>query len=218
MQSCHSAIGRDVVKKTGSSFTKNETAREALLGAGFGSGREVFGFNQGTFSLIDLIDAAVDYTGPADCVIATWTAAKVEMDHVLSWLDRRRLRSAKWMVDRSFLNRQPALCASLRQAFGDEGIRVSRCHAKFVLLSNDDWAVTLLTSMNLNKNARIENYMLSTDPDLNREYSALVDRVFANQDDAAGFEDYAAVSKVMDAVADGGARKQKRKTIVAKPW
>lgn len=87
-----------------------------------------------------------------------------------------------------------------------------------MLLSNETWTVTLLTSMNLNKNARIENYFLSDDPVLHREYLALTERVFDGQDDAAGFEDHAAVTAVMDAVSDGGRRKQKRKTIVARPW
>lgn len=218
MQISRSAIGRDVVRRSGSSLTRNETAKEALRGAGFGRGREVFGFNQGTFSLIDLIDSVIDYTGRADCVVATWTAAKAEMDHVNRWIERDRLSSARWMVDRSFLNRQPALCADLRRVFGDENIRVSRCHAKFVLLGNAEWSVTLLTSMNLNKNARIENYMVSDCPVLFREYHALIARVFEGQDDAAGFEDYSAVSKVMDAVSHGGTRKQEKKVVVARPW
>lgn len=218
MQLSFSAIGRDVAERAGGSLMRNETAQEALSGAGFGRGREIFGFNQGTFSLIDLIDAAIDYTGPADCTIATWTAARAEMDHVLGWLERERLTAARWLVDRSFLNRQPALCAALRRAFGDHSIRVARCHAKFVLLSNAEWSVVLLTSMNLNKNARIENYLISDCPVLHREYAALVARVFAGQEDAAGFEDYASVTAVMDAVSDGGRRKQKKRRLIARAW
>jgi hypothetical protein len=218
MQLSFSAIGRDVTEKRGSFLMKNETAREALSGAGFGPGREVFGFNQGTFSLIDLIDALADYVGEAECTIATWTAAKSDLDAVLDWVGRKRLSSAKWIVDRSFLNRQPQLCAGLRSAFGDDSIRVFRCHAKFVLMKGDGWSVTLLTSMNLNKNARVENYLVSSCPDLFREYSALVDRVFAAQGEGDGFEDHSAVSGVMDAISEGGRRKQKKKTIVARPW
>lgn len=218
MQRTASAIGRDVSVKSGEFLMRNETASEALSSAGFGRGREVFGFNQGTFSLIDLIDAAIDYTGPADCVIATWTAAKAEMEHVSKWVDRNRLLGAQWIVDRSFLSRQPELCAHLRKTFGDDSIRVARCHAKFVLLGNDKWTVTLLTSMNLNKNARIENYFISDCPVLHREYSALVERMFGGQADGAGFAEHTAVSAVMDAVSDGGRRKQRKKTLVARPW
>lgn len=218
MEKAFSAIGRDVSKKTGEFLMRNETAKEALKSAGFGRGREVFGFNQGTFSLIDLIDAAIDYTGKADCTIATWTAAKAEMDLVLDWLTKDRLSSSRWMVDRSFLNRQPALCAGLRKKFGDDSIRVTRCHAKFVLLGNEDWQVTLLTSMNLNRNARIENYLISDCPVLFREYSALVERIFESQEDGLGFEEYSAVSGVMDAISEGGTRKSKKKTVVSNPW
>ena len=218
MQQGFSAIGRDVTPKTGNFLMKNETAGEALAAAGFGRGREVFGFNQGTFSLIDLIDAVLDYTGPAKCTIATWPAAKSDMESVAHWAEANRLTGARWMVDRSFLNRQPGLCGQLRSVFGDNCIRVARCHAKFVTLSNDEWTITLLTSMNLNKNARIENYFLSDCPILHAEYSALIDRVFDCQDDGAGFEEYKAVTDVSNALSEGGRRKQKKKTLIESPW
>lgn len=218
MQRALSAIGRPVPDRTGHSLMRNETAKEALAGAGFGRGREVFGFNQGTFSLIDLIDAAIEYTGPAECVIATWTAAKSDMDHVHAWLGSARITRAQWLVDRSFQNRQPGLCTALRASFGDQAIRVTRCHAKFVLLGNAEWSIVLLTSMNLNRNARIENYLISDCATLYREYLALVGRVFSGQDDAAGFGDYSAVSEVMDAVSEGGKRKQRKKRTIERPW
>lgn len=214
----HSAFGRDASPKVGEVLMRSETAAEALARAGFARGREVFGFNQGTFSLIDLIDAVVEITGPADCTIATWTAAKSDMGHVLDWLERGRLRQMTWLVDRSFISRQPPLCAMLRSMFGDKSIRVTRCHAKFVLLGNEAWSCTLLTSMNLNRNPRIENYFVSDDRTLYREYLSLVARVFDGQDEGAGFEDHAAVTAAMDAVSDGGRRKQKKKAIVSRPW
>ena len=218
MDRTRSAIGRAVPVRSGIFLMKNETAAEALRGAGFGRGGEVFGFNQGTFSLIDLIDAVIEYTGAADCIIATWTAAKSDMEHVERWVSAGKIRSARWVVDRSFLNRQPKLCAHLRRSFGDHAIRVGRIHAKFVLLSSDDWSVTLLTSMNLNKNARIENYLVTDCPVLHREYLALVERIFHGQDDGDGFGNYSAVTRVMDAVSDGGRRKQRKKMVLGSPW
>lgn len=36
---------------------------------------EMFGFTKGQFSLIDLLQAIVIQTGPADVLVSTWTAA-----------------------------------------------------------------------------------------------------------------------------------------------
>lgn len=211
-----SAVCRDVPPRAGTSAMRNETALEALRAVDFGPGREVFGFNQGTFSLIDLIEAAVSYTGPAHCTLATWTAAKAEMGHLHDWLAGNKLLSCRWLVDRSFLNRQPDLCEHLRNVFGDDCIRVARCHAKFVLLSNDDWALTLITSMNLNKNARIENYVLSSCPDMHREFSALVTRISDIQQPTDGFEGYREITSTMNTLAGGQGRK--RKLVIKRDW
>ena len=51
----------------------------------------MFGFNRGQFSLIDLLDAVLSYTGPARCMVATWTAAKADMTRVKEFLESGRI-------------------------------------------------------------------------------------------------------------------------------
>lgn len=129
-------------------------------------GCEIYGLSKGQFSLVELIDHVLDATGPADVTISTWTAAGADLAHTNDLLRSDRIRSARWLVDYSFPNRQPAYCAQLRQLFGDDAIRATANHAKFVLITNDNWNVVIRTSMNLNLNRRLENYELSDDPEL----------------------------------------------------
>jgi len=140
---------------------------------------------KGQFSLIDLIRAVLERTGPADLVVSTWTAAGREIEDAAALLGDGRIRSLRWLVDFSFQSRRPDLCGALREAFGDETIRVTRNHAKFVLASNDAWSVVVRTSMNLNKNPRLEYVEVCDDRDLLGFYLWVVDEVFGAQEAGA---------------------------------
>lgn len=129
-------------------------------------GIEVYGLSKGQFSLIELIDHILQATGPADLTISTWTAAGADLAHAHALLGSGHVRTARWLVDYSFPSRQPAYCAQLRQRFGDDSIRCTANHAKFVLIRNETWDVVLRTSMNLNLNRRLESFEISEDRDL----------------------------------------------------
>lgn len=129
-------------------------------------GMEVYGLSKGQFSLIELIGHILDATGPADLTISTWTAAGADLAHTHTLLGSGAIRTARWLVDFSFPARQPAYCAQLRERFGDDSIRCTANHAKFVLIRNETWDIALRTSMNLNLNRRLESFEISEDRDL----------------------------------------------------
>lgn len=175
------AVSRPVKSRARIRAFNDETAHQALTLAGWGKDREAFGFNKGQFSIIDLVLAALRFTGPAEATIATWTAADADLRRTAETLKCGQFKSVRWIVDRSFEARQPAFCATMRELFGDDTIRTLANHAKFILLKSDDWSVIIQTSMNLNFNKRIENFWIADDAELFSEFSALVDDVFANQ-------------------------------------
>jgi hypothetical protein len=179
------AVARPVSTRKRVRAFNGEGALTALRDAGFGKGLEVFGFNKGQFSFIDLIDACLEFTGPAEATIATWTAADADLRRAAEFLKRGRITKATWIVDYSFETRQPAFCELLRELFGDNSIRTLASHAKFVTLGNAEWNLVLQSSMNLNQNRRIENFWIADDPQLFEEYSSLVADVFALQADTA---------------------------------
>lgn len=126
-------------------------------------GVEVFGLTRGDFSLMDIIMHALEATGPADVVLSTWTTSGGEIEAAWKLCATEKIRTMRVLVDFSFLTRAKSYCEALRQRFGDECVRVTRNHAKFCLIYNDQWAVVIRSSMNLNENRRLEWFELSDD-------------------------------------------------------
>ena len=160
-------------------------------------GQDVFGFIGGEFSLIDAISACVKHVPGARLTLSTWTAAKADMDHVIHFLNSGAVSRVRWIVDRSFQNRQPDLCRYLRDRFGDDAIRVQPVHCKFALIENDDVQLLMQTSANLNRNRRLENLNLTTCPVLFAAYKDLVQQIFDVQEPEEGFTDPASPRRAM---------------------
>jgi hypothetical protein len=155
---------------------KQGRAREAI--GDLQPGLELFVLTFGQFSLIDVLVALLDSTGPADVDVSTWTAAHAHLEESRKLLDDKRIRRLRFLVDRSLLTRQPAYCARLRELFGDGCIRTNRSHCKFMTVRNERWTLAVRTSMNLNENPRLENLEVSDDPRLCAFLVTLVDDVF----------------------------------------
>lgn len=126
-------------------------------------GVEVFVLTHGQFSLIDALVYLSQQTGPCVLSVSTWTAGAEDLSKMAELLAAGQFTAVRFLVDRSFITRQPAYCARLRELFGDECIRTTRSHAKFVTLRNKEWDLAVRTSMNLNHNPRLENIEISDD-------------------------------------------------------
>lgn len=149
-------------------------------------GCEIYGLARGQYSLIDIVEHILGYTGPAALVISTWTAAGADIDYALRLCQDQRILDIQWLVDSSFQTRQPAYCAAMRERFGDAAIRVTENHAKFVLIGNDAWSVVLRTSMNLNENRRLESFEISDDPELYGYLRSVVQALFDDSGTTVG--------------------------------
>jgi hypothetical protein len=148
---------------------------------GFGHGTELFVLTFGQFSLLDLITALLDTTGPADVTISTWTAATADLTRAEEFLRDGRIRSLRFLVDRSFLTRQPGYARQLVEAFGQDAVRTTRTHAKFATITNGEWAVSVRTSMNMNENPRLEYAEVSDDRDIAGWLIGIVDEIWATE-------------------------------------
>ena len=144
-------------------------------------GCEVYGLTKGQWSLIDLIEYCLEETGPADVIMSTWTAANADIGFAKSLFTNGAIKSILFVVDFSFPSRQPAYTAALRQAFGDDAIRLTKNHAKFVTIRNEQWNLVLRTSMNLNENRRLENFEISDSEPMAEFLAEVVDELFKTQ-------------------------------------
>lgn len=141
-------------------------------------GCELFGFSKGQFSLINLLRALLAQTGPAHVTVCTWTAAHGSIDDAYGLLAASEILSLRWLIDFSFLSRGADYVQRLREKFGDECIRVTSCHAKFITIRNPKWNLAVRTSMNLTDNPRLENFEISDDRRLRRFLDRIVSEVF----------------------------------------
>lgn len=141
-------------------------------------GCEIYCLTFGQFSLIDALIYILEEIGPADVDISTWTAAAAHLDKSAELMNTDLVRNLRFVVDRSFLTRQPAYCRKMVDLFGNDAIRTCRSHAKFMALRNERFNIAVRTSMNLNENPRLENIEISDDADLCGFLTSIVDSVY----------------------------------------
>lgn len=173
---------RDSVKRKNVDRTFKHSMRGESAGRCIGKiekGAEIFGITKGDFSMIDILRHVVSEIGPCRIDIGTWTAASADIKIAFDMLKDENILGMRWLVDRSFPQRQEAYYAALLNRFGQDSVRLARFHAKFILLENDDFSVAVRTSMNLNLNQRIEFYEISEGTPISGFLKEIVDFHFA---------------------------------------
>lgn len=140
-------------------------------------GCRIVGVNKCQFSLLDLAVAVIDQVGSSELTVATWTPGKAEMDSVFQMLKMRKIASFRLLVDRSFPTRQPLYVQRLLDIAGPDSVRQTRTHAKFALIAAGDYRITIRTSMNFNRNRRLEQFDLDDDPVIYDFFQAMIDEV-----------------------------------------
>lgn len=156
-----------------------QTAAQAV--AGLTAENEIYGFTKGQFSMLQLLEAILQTTGPVHFVLSTWTVARHEIMRLQELHHKGLLLSARWLVDFTFSRRDPEAANQIRLAFGVDAIRVAQTHAKFALFANNDWRLVLRTSMNLNMNPRFEDFTLAHDPPLYEFIDNIVNEIWTRQ-------------------------------------
>lgn len=178
--------GRSTVKRDIRRAIAAKTAAEAI--GELTPGCEIFGLSKGQFSLVDIMRHCLEASGPADVLVSTWTAANADLGFAYELLRSGSIRSMRFVVDFSFPTRQPEYAAALRERFGDDCVRVTKTHAKFVVVRNESWSLVIRSSMNLNENRRLESFEVSDCPAMADWLETVVNELFDCQPAGKGFE------------------------------
>jgi hypothetical protein len=149
---------------------------------------ELYIVTKGQFSLIDAIRVLLNQTGPADLIITTWTAHGHNIEETAGLLADGKVRSARFLIDHTFQRRKAHFCGQIRAMFGDDAIRITKNHAKLVVISNEKWKVNILTSMNLNQNLRLEYLLIRESPELAAFNESWISEIFKKKPSAGQFE------------------------------
>jgi hypothetical protein len=158
-------------------LSKVANARDTI--AGFDHSMDIVGLTHGQFSLLDLIEATLDITGPASVDIATWSAGLYDADAAARFRSDGRITSIRFVMDSASQKRGQASAVDIADLFGADAIRTTRTHAKFALIANSQWNVVITSSMNLNLNPRIEQFEMTDDVQRWQFFTDWVDAVFA---------------------------------------
>lgn len=154
----------------------NRNADHAL--EGFEKQCRLLGLTHGKFSLIDLVHSTLKKTGPAHVICTTWSAGIKDI-HQVKWMyDTDLIQSFRIITSRSYKTRQNNYAVALDDFFGEESIRATDVHAKFILIFNDDYKVCIRSSMNLNANKTCENFEIDEDIDIFNYYMSFVETIF----------------------------------------
>lgn len=173
------------VKRSHARFSRAGAARQSL--EGFGKGMDCVGLTYGQFSLIDLVQAALEITGPADVTISTWSSGFYDLEAAENFRDSGLIRSIRFVMDSGRAKRGQAGVHEVGDLFGEDSYVQIRSHAKFVLIRNEDWDVCITSSMNLNKNIRVEQFEITNDAERCDMFADFVDSMFREAPESRSF-------------------------------
>jgi len=157
----------------------------------------IMGLTRGQFSLIDLVYSVLKKIGPSDVYIVTWSAGIKDVNNVKWMMDSSLIKKVRLVTDHSYKTRQKKYAQSIEELFGVENILTSEIHAKFVLITNDDYKIAIRTSMNLNANKTCESFELDEGGEIFDFYYSFISHLEANQ--VKGFvQDSEVVNKTLD--------------------
>lgn len=168
-------------------------------------GVRLVGLTRGQFSLLDLIRAVIEQTGPADLTVAAWAVGARDAETSGWLLDTGQLRSLRLLVAYGFHQVSPDYAARLVELYGPEAILLCRSHAKFAIIKNERWRIVIRCSMNLNRNTRFEQFDLDDCPEICGLFEQFVDDVAAATPAGIEIEYEQAAIGMQAGLARGGA-------------
>jgi len=153
-----------------------KSARESI--GTLAGGAQITGITKGQFSLLDLIRAVSDQIGPAALTVSTWSTGIRDTGNLEILINRGAFTKVSLCLDRSFSGRQPKYVEEVIRVWGQENIRMTRNHAKFFLLRNEVWNICCRSSMNLNRNPRLEQFDIDDSFELCEFFQGIIDEIF----------------------------------------
>jgi hypothetical protein len=152
-------------KRRDAAHVKTISYARDLIGLASGDDGHVFALTMGQCSQIDLIEAAMELTGPADVAVWTWCIADYELQRLSDLCHDGRITRLRLVVDRAGVMRQWQFFSWAQNRFGRDCIRVTKTHAKVGVVVGGGYQFCIRGSANLNANPRIDLLDVSNSAD-----------------------------------------------------
>jgi hypothetical protein len=116
----------------------------------------LFAVTRGQFSMIDVILACLDQTGPSAVTIWTWTVADYEVECLRVLREDGRVTHGTLVIDYGARNKNSEIIRDWKNTHGPDSVRYVVNHAKMATIKNEKFRLLIRGSMNLNFNPRFE--------------------------------------------------------------
>ena len=124
----------------------------------------VYFFTDGTWSLFELIDFALDYIPPSHVTLSSFSLSEDSIRHLLHLKETGKILSLTGLFDPSLRKTKTPLLYFADEIF--DRIALSPNHSKIILFENTTKPLTIMASANLGRNRRIEAGLVDTDTEV----------------------------------------------------
>lgn len=115
----------------------------------------------GAWSMHQLLEYILLKTGNARVWMTTWTITEEPMRALLDMIQKRMISELNAVLDYRIERRKPEAFQLANNII--TRIKLTKCHAKVLVIRNETWDVTIMGSANFSKNPRIEAGVIFTD-------------------------------------------------------
>jgi hypothetical protein len=121
-------------------------------------------YSESEFSMHELLERLVEMTGPAEVKVSSFSITEVAIRTFLRLIDNHLIIGLRCIFDRSVKMHHIGL--HLFALNVTTGIALTKNHAKIILIQNEQWKITVISSANLNVNDKIEAGMITGNPEI----------------------------------------------------
>jgi len=121
----------------------------------------VFFMTKGAWNNIRLIEYLLQYSGPAEVFLSTWSISEEAIRNLVSWKGSGLITGLTVVLDEGVRNRKPEICQQAIAAFPQ--LKFAKCHAKVAVIMGAQRVFTLMGSANFTRNPRRETGIIITD-------------------------------------------------------
>lgn len=125
---------------------------------------------KGKWSTHQVMSYLLDHTGPARIFLSTYTASEDPIRQIVKHLHDGIIQELHCIFDYRIKTYNPAAFQLISR--NCPNIALVKCHAKVMVVMNDNWSLTAITSSNLNNNSRVEVGVLFTDAETAQFHSS----------------------------------------------
>lgn len=132
----------------------------------------------GTWSLYELIGYLLDYTGPADVFLTSFSISDDSLRFLFHLKEQNMIKSLTGLFDASLRKTKTPMLYFAKSVF--DNFRLTLNHSKIVLIAGQNFNLTVFASANLGRNRRIEAGFLDARPETYKAMRSKLKKLYSD--------------------------------------